>query len=530
MNHPRLRGARLVALPAIVLTLAAALLAPTSAVAKDKDDKRGRAQEALAMVEGILSGNIGRGSSRPDDSRQQGVDLTMAMRDLFLTRDALSGKEQERADSLLARPTDGSGPAYEPKYPDGASRRTCSSAVCVHYVTGGRHAASRSFAVDVRRAVTTAHQRIRGRGFRGPLNDAGRGGDNRPDVYLADIGRDVGVFGYAVADRKNALWGRGAGGYVVLDNNFSEFCSGGCGAGTADRLMRATAAHEYFHVVQFAYDYAEDVWFMEATATWIEDEVFDDVNDNVNFLYSSPSALQTPRVPIDAPDANPYANWILFRNLSERYGAKVVRKAWQKADAWRGYDGSRNPKDHYSLKALQGAVDYGVGGNWTVDFANFAMDNRRPGRAYQEGSAQNYPAAPLKTRFRHFKDNRKRTMAVKRSHLSSATYRYIPAGKLRYGWRLRVRVHGLPHGKGGYAMAEINKKGGGIKRVFFYLGGDGKQVKKLPYGKSKVNWIEFTVVNASTRYRCNQDRPDNTCDGVPQDENENFWIATKAVR
>lgn len=531
MTHPRLRGARLLALPAIVLSVTAALLVvPTGAVAQNKDDDRDRAQQALDLVEGILSGTIGRGSSRPSDTRRQGVDLTMAMRDLFLTRDSLSGKERDRADSLLARPTDGSGPSYEPKYPDGGSQRTCSNVVCVHYVTGGTDGASRGFAVDVRNAVTTAHRRIVGRGFRGPLNDAGRGGDNRPDVYLADIGRDVGVFGYAVADRRRAGWGRGAGGYVVLDNDYREFCVNGCSNATVNRLMKATAAHEYFHAVQFGYDYAEDVWFMEATATWMEDEVFDGINDNVNYLSSSPSALQTPRVPIDAADANPYANWIFFRHLSERYGAKVVRKAWNKADAWRGYDGSRRPKDHYSLKALKGAVKYGVNGNWTVEFANFAMNNRRPGRHYQEGRSQNYPSAPLKTRFRHFKDNRKRTMGVKRSHLTSATYRYKPAGKLRWGWRLRVRVHGPSHGQGGYAMAEINLKNGGIKRVYFYLGGDGKQVKKLPYGKSKVNWVEFTVVNASTRYRCNQDKPDNTCDGVALDENEKFWIATKAVR
>ena len=48
--------------------------------------------------------------------------------------------------------------------------------------------------------------------------------------------------------------------------------------------MQVTAAHEYFHAVQFAYDFFEDGWFMEATATWAEDELYDSVNDNVNYL------------------------------------------------------------------------------------------------------------------------------------------------------------------------------------------------------------------------------------------------------
>ena len=37
--------------------------------------------------------------------------------------------------------------------------------------------------------------------------------------------------------------------------------------------LRVTAAHEFFHAVQFAYDYDEDPWLMEATATWMEERV-----------------------------------------------------------------------------------------------------------------------------------------------------------------------------------------------------------------------------------------------------------------
>ena len=58
-----------------------------------------------------------------------------------------------------------------------------------------------------------------------------------------------------------------------------------------------TAAHEYFHATQFAYDIAEDGWFLEATATWAEDELYDDVNDNVQYLTDSP--ITHPGQPID---------------------------------------------------------------------------------------------------------------------------------------------------------------------------------------------------------------------------------------
>ena len=61
--------------------------------------------------------------------------------------------------------------------------------------------------------------------------------------------------------------------------------------------MRVTAAHEFFHAVQFGYDYFEDVWLMEASSAWVEDEIFDDIDDNRQYLAKSP--LSSPAAPLD---------------------------------------------------------------------------------------------------------------------------------------------------------------------------------------------------------------------------------------
>ena len=56
--------------------------------------------------------------------------------------------------------------------------------------------------------------------------------------------------------------------YVVVDDDFSTAqlgASGGLGG------LRATAAHEFFHAVQYAYDSSEDAWLTEGTAVWMED-------------------------------------------------------------------------------------------------------------------------------------------------------------------------------------------------------------------------------------------------------------------
>ena len=118
------------------------------------------------------------------------------------------------------------------------------------------------------------------------------------DVYLADVGA-LGLSGYVATDDPHAdddsYQYRDYSAYVVVDNDFSVAqlgASGGSGG------LRATAAHEFFHAVQFAYDSSEDAWLTEGTAVWMEDQVADDVNANRRWLRSSP--LVHPWVPVDS--------------------------------------------------------------------------------------------------------------------------------------------------------------------------------------------------------------------------------------
>ena len=59
-------------------------------------------------------------------------------------------------------------------------------------------------------------------------------------------------------------------------------------------LYKVTIAHEFFHTIQFSYfdfmqlddkTWEKDLWFLEATATMMEDEVYDNINDYINYLY-----------------------------------------------------------------------------------------------------------------------------------------------------------------------------------------------------------------------------------------------------
>ncbi len=77
--------------------------------------------------------------------------------------------------------------------------------------------------------------------------------------------------------------------YIVIDNDYAGF-----GFADPQDPMKVTVAHEFSHACQFAHDYLESVWYMECTSTWIEDYVYDAVNDYRNYIpyfYNYPYAL-----------------------------------------------------------------------------------------------------------------------------------------------------------------------------------------------------------------------------------------------
>ena len=165
-------------------------------------------------------------------------------------------------------------------------------------------------------------------GFRAPRSD-GSSADHGPndllDVYLADVGAS-GLTGYVATDDPHAdddtYQYRDYSAYIVVDDDFSVAqlgSSGGLGG------LRATAAHEFFHAVQYAYDSSEDAWLTEGTAVWMEDVVADDVDANRRWLRSS--ALVHPWVPIDSSRGlNEYGAWIFWRFLTESEAGTVTTR------------------------------------------------------------------------------------------------------------------------------------------------------------------------------------------------------------
>jgi hypothetical protein len=301
--------------------------------------------------------------------------------------------------------------------------------------------------------------------------------------------------------------------YCVVDNNFTGDFFGSTGNTPLENL-EVTAAHEFFHAVQFAYDAFEDQWFLESTATWMEDEVYPTVDDNLQYLRDGP--LHRPRTPLDkgATTADPcchvYGDWIFFRYLSERHGFGIVKTAWNKAD------GSPTGPDNFSVQAVSRALS--THGGFRKNFGNFGWSNRVARLAYSEGGANAYPQSPLSASamtLSHANPSRSRTVSL--DHLTNAYLEFKRGRGIGAAAKLKLSLNLPSTTTGAAASVLVYNKNGSISP--FVLGttraGDG--LFKVPFG-SGVSKVDVILSNGSTRYTsCYVHNTPYACSGVPRD-------------
>ncbi|MEP9362073.1 MXAN_6640 family putative metalloprotease [Nocardioides sp. CN2-186] len=467
------------------------------------------AEKALARVQALRApAPLGQARARTATPTAQG-DLTMAMRDLRRLRGELSTGDQKTATTLLARPS-------TTTYRDFGDVR-------VHYSTSGSDKSTSAYVNEVGDVVTHVLETYVDAGYRSPRSDGTRGGGSGLlDIYLQNLGPQT--YGYCDSDTappSNGPYDTWA--YCAFDNNYAEFP-----AHTPLENLEVTAAHELFHAVQFAYDYDEDAWFMEATATWAEDEVYTDVNDNLQYLAQSP--LSQPRKSMDHfSGVRQYGDWIFFRYLSEKFPKKVGQLPVLMRDLWERVDGAAGGQDEYSMQAVDRELK-ARGTKLRKVFAEFADANRHPGSSYSEGADNSYPAAPLIGTWNF--SPRKRDSDWRRGtldHLTSSTVKMVPSSAMRSGWRLKVALD-LPkrsHGSG--AVVSVYGASGGVTSHYVALDRKGDARTSVPFGTRSVSRVEVTMANAGIDYKCWQGT-NFSCQGRSRDNDRTIKIRAQAVR
>jgi hypothetical protein len=102
-----------------------------------------------------------------------------------------------------------------------------------------------------------------------------------------------------------------------------------------DDINEVTIAHEFFHTIQYAYDldsvsqdiWNKNVWFLEATAVMMEDEVYDNVNDYFNYL---PYYLNYTNYPLEYYNRGIEYGKVLFAKfIKEKFGLEKIKKIFE---------------------------------------------------------------------------------------------------------------------------------------------------------------------------------------------------------
>jgi hypothetical protein len=277
-----------------------------------------------------------------------------------------------------ARPTDHPDPnrhAYG--VPQAPESPACTPHFCIHWVAEGRDAPNLAdlngvadgdgvpdFVEQVEGVAEHVYEVENVKlGWRDPRSDGREGGAlGKTDVYLAQVGGSL--FGYAAPDRgqaaRNGRLPRHLHGYLVLDNDYDPFEFPG--TKSLDDL-EVTFAHEYNHILQFGYDAYQDAWFAESTATWMEDQVYNGINDYLRYVRRWTRLYDTP---ITATAIREYGSAVWNQWLTHRYGRSIIRKAW--ADAVHVRPGG------FSVAAYDRAIRAAGPSDFDHDFALFCRD------------------------------------------------------------------------------------------------------------------------------------------------------------
>jgi hypothetical protein len=157
----------------------------------------------------------------------------------------------------------------------------------IHYDTSGPHMIYGWPSTTYRDAIATALENCWTEetvtiGFREPPSDGtdpdGGGGNGLYDVYLQDL---TGVYGYCQGSYTVPATARiDCTSYVVIDNDYAGF-------GYPDPVdpMKVTVAHEFCHSCQYSHDYTEPTWYLECTSTWVEDVIYDSIDDYRGYVF-----------------------------------------------------------------------------------------------------------------------------------------------------------------------------------------------------------------------------------------------------
>lgn len=230
------------------------------------------------------------------------------------------------------------------------------------------------------------------------INDWNNGGDGKYDVYLVNLGTSY--LGATYPETTQTAGGWEWTSFLVLDNNYTGYPP----YHEQYEWLKVTAAHEFFHTIHLGYDAFEGEeaggtlkpYWMEMTATWMEDQVFDEIND---YIYYLPYFFNYPWLSLRNFDGlHPYGAciWPIF--LGERFqNIDIIREIWTVCKQDKG-DNVLSATDQilgdlYNSSLSDAFQEFSVWNYFTGDRANPTFYG-----FYSEGNLFEVSGTPVKVR------------------------------------------------------------------------------------------------------------------------------------
>lgn len=161
-------------------------------------------------------------------------------------------------------------------------------------------------------------------GYLPPAEDQMIGGSNLYDIYLLNL--PSGYFGITYTSTAPTD-DPACASFIKMRNSYSSSLFSDH---TEIENIQVTAVHEFFHAIQFSYNCFEKLWFMEATAVWAEDELYNDINDHYRYM---PAWFSNPEKPLNYTSGiHMYGTFIFFQYIDEHLGGpETIRECWERS-------------------------------------------------------------------------------------------------------------------------------------------------------------------------------------------------------
>ena len=123
--------------------------------------------------------------------------------------------------------------------------------------------------------------------------------------------------------------GKQKAGYINLSSKIKD------NYGTTWQLkLKGVSFHEYFHGIQSAYNWASDLWFMEATTVWASCYYGGDWTHVGSYYTAGDSVFNTPNDIIWSTAYRKYSTSALAFYLAQKFGGyKIIKSYFEKSEA-----------------------------------------------------------------------------------------------------------------------------------------------------------------------------------------------------